>query len=189
MAATDKIQFFGGRSNTKKIFCSIFFNFNITFLATCGCAFLKDASKIQNDRQKSTPNFFEGSKTLKLNVSNYSNFTITFPTIWRCAGVFFFLLRLKMANTDQFQFFWGRRKLKNLVANYSNFTILFPTIWRCACDFLKVLPKFKMAAMHELYNFLCAPKTQKLKSEIMCRWFYWKLKWPPQVDFLNICVP
>ena len=21
----------------------------------------------------------------------------------------------------------------------------------------------------------------------MCRWFYWYLKWPPQVDFLNIC--
>ena len=21
----------------------------------------------------------------------------------------------------------------------------------------------------------------------MCRWFYWNLKWPPQVDFLNIC--
>ena len=21
----------------------------------------------------------------------------------------------------------------------------------------------------------------------MCMWFYWNLKWPPQIDFLNIC--
>ena len=21
----------------------------------------------------------------------------------------------------------------------------------------------------------------------MCMWFYWNLKWPPQIDFLDIC--
>ena len=21
----------------------------------------------------------------------------------------------------------------------------------------------------------------------MCMWFYWNLKWPPQINFLNIC--
>ena len=40
-----------------------------------------------------------------------------------------------------------------------------------------------MAAMYKLHNFLWA---QKIKLEIMCRWFYWYLKWPPQIDFLNI---
>ena len=38
MAATDQFQFFGGRKNSKKLFGQFFFNFNITFLATCGCA-------------------------------------------------------------------------------------------------------------------------------------------------------
>ena len=83
--------------------------------------FFKDATKIHNVRQKSTPIFFLGAKTLKLNVRNYSTLTTTLPTIWRCA-----------------------------------------------CDFFKVLREFKMAAMHELYNFVGA-KTQKLWSEIMCR--------------------
>ena len=36
-------------------------------------------------------------------------------------------------------------------------------------------------------TFFVQAKTQKLKSEIMCRWFYWNLNWLPQVDFLNIC--
>ena len=35
----------------------------MTFLATWGCA--SDATKIQNGRQRSTPNFFVGAKTLK----------------------------------------------------------------------------------------------------------------------------
>ena len=100
----------------------------------------KDATEIQNGRQRSTPKKFVGAKTLKLNVRNYSNFTITFPTIWRCA-----------------------------------------------CDFFKVLRKLKMAAMLELHYFLLTQKRKKMKSEIMSRWFYWNLKWPPQVDFLNIC--
>ena len=39
--------------------------------------------------------------------------------------------------------------------------VIFLTIWCCARDFFKVLLKFKMAAMDELYNFLCA---QKLKN-------------------------
>ena len=63
--------------------------------------FFKDATKIQNGRQRSTPNFFVGAKTLELDVRNYSNFTITFATIWRCAGVF---LRLRLQftpNTNQ----------------------------------------------------------------------------------------
>ena len=67
----------------KKSVRLFFSNFNTTFLATWGCAsdFFKDATKIQNGRQRSTPNYFVGAKTLKLKVRNYSNFTIAFPTI------------------------------------------------------------------------------------------------------------
>ena len=54
-----------------------------------------------------------------------------------------------------------------------------------------------MAAMDKLHIFL-GTKTEKLKSVIiyivhinhhleMCMWFYWNLKWPPQIDFLNNC--
>ena len=68
MAATDQFQFFGGRKNSKKLFVQCFFNFNITFLATCGYAidFFKDATKIQNGRQKSSSKFFVGAKNFKL---------------------------------------------------------------------------------------------------------------------------
>ena len=66
-----------------------------------------------------------------------------------------------MAARGQLQFFLWSQKFK--VGYYSNFTITFPTIWRCAADFLKVLLKFKMAAMDKLHNFLWA---QKLKIEI-----------------------
>ena len=43
MAATDQLEFFGGRKNSKNLFGQFFSNFNITFLATRGCAsdFLK----------------------------------------------------------------------------------------------------------------------------------------------------
>ena len=79
----------------------------------CNC-FFKDATKNQNGRQKSAPNFFVGAKTLKLKVRNYSKFTIALPTIWRCAGDFFkVLLKFKMAATDQLQFFGGRKNPKN----------------------------------------------------------------------------
>ena len=43
MATTDQLHFFGSRKNPQKKFVQFFYYFNITFLATCGCAidFLK----------------------------------------------------------------------------------------------------------------------------------------------------
>ena len=77
--------------------------------------FLRDATKIQNGRQRSTLKNFVGAKTSKLGVRNYSNFTITFPMIWRCAGDFFkVLLKFKMAGTDQLNFFWVGKNSKTL---------------------------------------------------------------------------
>ena len=54
---------------------------------------------------------------------------------------------------------------QNFFRNYLTFTITFPILWRCACDF-KALLKFKIAALDELYIFVCA-KTPELKSEII----------------------
>ena len=116
MAATDQLQFFGGCKNAKKLFDQFFFNFNITFLATWGCAsdFFKDATKFQNGRQRSTSKFFVGAKTTEPKERNYSNFNITFPTIWRCASDFFkVLLKLKMAAMDKLHIFLWAQKLKN----------------------------------------------------------------------------
>ena len=101
--------------------------------------FFKDATKIQNGRQRSTPNFFVGSKTLKLKVRNYSNFTITFPTIWRCASDFLkVLLKFKMADMDKLHIFCGRKNWKIEISNNSHCTITLPTIWKCACDFTEI---------------------------------------------------
>ena len=87
----------------------------MTFLATWGCAsdFLEMLPKFKI-RQRSTPNFFVGAKTVKLKVRNYFNFTITFPTIWRCASDFFkVLLKFKMDAMDKLHIFLWAQKLKN----------------------------------------------------------------------------
>ena len=155
----------------KKLVWSFFWHFNITFLATWGCAsdFLKMLPKSKM-AARGQHNFFCG-----------------------------FCWNSKLPPRITFNFSVGAKTQKLKVINYSNFAITFPTIWRCAGDCLEVLLKFKMAAMDELYIFLWAQKfknwNQKkitfynhitLHLEI-CRWFYWNLKWPPQVDFLNIC--
>ena len=127
-------------------------------MGMCKCIF-KDATEIQNGRQRSTPKKIVGAKTKDL-VRNYSNFTITFRTIWRCAGDFFrVLLKFKMAATDQLQFFGGRKNSKNLFGQLVlNFHITFLATCGCAIDFLKMLPKFKMTARSLLQNFLWAQK-------------------------------
>ena len=114
--------------------------------------FFRDATKIQNGRQRSTLINVVGAKILKLKVRNYSNFTITFPTIWRYAWDFFkVLLIFNMAAMDKLHIFCGRKNWKIEIINNSHCTITSPTIWK------------------------------------MCMWFYWNSKWPPQIDFLNIC--
>ena len=77
--------------------------------------FLKDATKFQIGRLRSTLIFFVGAKTVILKVRNFSNFTVTFPTIWKCAGDFFkVLLKFKMAAMDKLHIFLWAQKLKNL---------------------------------------------------------------------------
>ena len=133
MAATDQLY-----SNSFGQFCLV--NFFFLILTSHSWqhgdvqVIFKDATKIQNGSQRSTPNFFVGAKNLK--VRNYSNFTITFPTIWRCASDFFrvllkfkiieihyppsgnvhvILLKFKMATTNQiFKYLWPQKVLPNL---------------------------------------------------------------------------
>ena len=79
----------------------------------------------------------------------------------------------------------------------------FLATWGCASDFLKMLPKFKMATRSQLQNILWAQKPWNLKSEIIqillshslpygdvqvtFLRFYWISKWPPQINY-NILV-
>ena len=49
----------------------------------------------------------------------------------------------------------------------SNFNIKFLATWGCASDFLKMLPKFKMAARGQLQFFLWVQKLQNFKLEII----------------------
>ena len=92
--------------NEKK-YKSIFFNFNMTFLATWGCA---------SDVLKMLPKFKMTARVNSkivcgLKVRNYSNFTITSPTIWKCAGDFFkVLLKFKMAAMDELHIFENSEK-------------------------------------------------------------------------------
>ena len=73
MATTDQPQFF----------YDFFSNFNIKYLATCGCAsdFLKDANKIQNGCHKSTPKFLwaqKKSKIIQILLSHPPSYDVTF---------------------------------------------------------------------------------------------------------------
>ena len=56
-----------------------------------------------------------------------------------------------------FNFLGGAETQKNCLVNFfSNFNNIFLATWGCASDFLKMLPKFKMAAM--------GAKTPKLRK-------------------------
>ena len=67
-----------------------------------------------------------------------------------------------MAATDQLEFFGGGAKAQKncLLIFFSNFKIIFLATWGCAGDFLKMLPKFEMAARGQVQIFLWV---QKLK--------------------------
>ena len=57
-------------------------------------------------------------------------------------------------------FFCGRENSKTTVNFKKNFNMTFLATWGCANDFLKMLPKFKMATRGQLQKNLWA---QKLK--------------------------
>ena len=60
-----------------------------------------------------------------------------------------------MAATDQLEFLSRHF--------FSNFNIIFLATWGCASDFLKILPKFKIAARGQFQIFFVGAKTPKLK--------------------------
>ena len=92
-----------GRKNSKTT-GQFFRNFNMTLLATWGCAseFLKMLLKY---KMAATGQLQKNLWTQKLSRKLFK-FYYHFPTIWKCAGDFFkVLLKFKMAATDQLQFF------------------------------------------------------------------------------------
>ena len=52
-------------------------------------------------------------------------------------------------------FLWAQKLLGNF---FLNFNMTFLTTWGCASDFLRMLPKFKMAARGQLQKILWAQK-------------------------------
>ena len=142
---------------SKNLFGQFFFKFQYLIpsnMVMCKW-FFKDATKFQNGRQRSTPNFFVGGKTLKLKVRNDSNFTITLlshsPQYGDVQVIFSrFYWNSKWPPWINFIFFCGRKNWKIEISNNSHCTITMIT--------------------HHLE---------------MCMWYYWNLKWPPQIDFLK----
>ena len=131
---------FGWAQKLKKLVWSIFLNFNITFLATCGCAIdcLKMLPKFRMVARSQLQKNFVGAKTLKLNVRivqilqphspQYGNVQVTFSRFYG---------NLKWPPRINFNFFEVAETQQLKVVNYLSFTITFPTIWRSACDFLR----------------------------------------------------
>ena len=74
-------------AKTQKILVNFFFNFNMTFLATRGCAsdFSKMLAKFKMAARGQLQIFLWAQKLQNWKSENYSNFATTFPTIWRCA--------------------------------------------------------------------------------------------------------
>ena len=145
-------NFLGGRKNSKKLFVQCFFNFNITFLATCEYAsdFFKDATKIQNDRQKSSSKFFVGAKTLKLHNHIPHNMEM-------CRWFFKVLLKFKMAPTEQLKFFWGRKNSQTqLLQSHS------PRYWDVHVIFLRFYPNLKWPPSIN-FIFFCGRKNSKIE--------------------------
>ena len=65
--------------------------------------------------------------------------------------------------------------------------MIFLATWGCASDFLKMLPKFKMAARGQLQNFLWAQKLKKLVWSIFFNFNITLLAtWGCASDFLKI---
>ena len=139
------------------------------------------ATKIQNCRQKSTPNFFVGAKTLNLTSEIIQISQLHSPQYGDVQVMFLrFCWNSEWPPRINFNFF---EVAKTLFKFYNH----IPHDMEMCKWFFRGSRKFKMAAMHEFHNFLRAQKPKNWKSKIMCGWFYWNLKWPPQVDFLNIC--
>ena len=61
----------------------------------------------------------------------------------------------------------GAKTQKKFWLIFFNFNITFPAACGCASVFLKMVPKFKMAARNKLQNFLLVQKLKNLTSEII----------------------
>ena len=72
-------------------------------------------TKIQNGRQRSTPNFFVGAKNPKFKIRKLFKFYYHIPhDVEMCKYFFKVLLKFKMAAMDKLHIFLLVQKLKNL---------------------------------------------------------------------------
>ena len=110
--------------------------------------FFRDATKIQNGRQRATLNFFVGAKTLKLKVGKIIQILLSHSPWYGDVQVSFskFYWNSKWPPQINLNFLGGVKTQKNCLVNFFiYFNITFLATWGCASDFLKMLPNFKMA--------------------------------------------
>ena len=77
-------------------------------------------------------------------------------------------------------FLWAQKLLVN---SFRNFNMTFPATWGCASDFLKMLPKLKMAARGQLQNILGA---QKLSQKLFKFYYHFPTIWRCAGDFFKV---
>ena len=162
----------------------------------------RDATDIQNGRQRATLKFFVGAKTLKLKSQKLFKFYYHIPhDMEMCRWLFQGFTEIQNGRNN-FNFLGGFKKCFWSIF-FFKFNIPFLATWGCASDFLKMLPNFKMAARGQLQKFFGALKLQNLKKEIIQillshfpRYgdvqviflrFYWNSKWPPWINFIFSC--
>ena len=99
--------------------------------------FFRDATKIENGRQRSAPKFFVVVKTLKLKIRNFSILLSHSPRYGNVQVTFSrFYWNSKWPPQINFNFFVGAIIL---IIFFLNFNITFQAAWGCASDFLKML--------------------------------------------------
>ena len=183
-----------GRHGTTSMFCwaqkliklvdHLFLIFNITFLATCGCAsdFLKMLPKFKMAARSQLKKFLWAQKLQNLSSEIIKILESHSPQYGNVQVIF---LRLccnsKWPPWINFNFF-EVAKTQNLKV-IQMLQITFPTIWRCACDFFKDWRKFKWPPCMNFIIF-CGRKNSKIEVRNNVQVILLKFK---MVDFLNIC--
>ena len=91
---------------------------------------------------------------------------MTFPTIWRCAGDFQGFTEVQNGRRGSTSIFlWARKLAKFVWSLFLKFCHHIPSSMGMCKLFLKMLPKFKMAARGHL-NFFVGAKTLQISQKL-----------------------
>ena len=116
--------------------------------------FFKDATKIQNGRQRSTPNFFVGAKNLKLKSEIIQILLSHFPQYADVQVIFLgFYWNSQWLPWISFIFSCGRKNWKIEISNNLHCTISLPTIWKYRTSVLLFLIEKRLSKQTVCLNF------------------------------------